>query len=189
MAISKERKAELVARYVEQLKQSKGVILANYRGLTVSDLSGLRGKLRSAGCRFWVVKNRLLKLALSEVGQSLPDEWLVGPTVVGFCADDVPKVIKVLTEAMKESEALRIKGGLLGSSVIAADRVCAIADLPPREVLLAQALGVINAPASRIGGVVVGGIRQVLNVLQAYVEKLEKSGTLPGGAEQAVVPA
>jgi large subunit ribosomal protein L10 len=188
LAVSKERKVELVAQYVGQLKQSKGVILADYRGLTVSDISGLRNGLRSAGCTFWVVKNRLLKLALKEAGISLPDEWLVGPTIVGFCHDEVPRAAKMLTEAMRELEALRIKGGLVDASVVGAEQMRAIADLPPREVILAQALGTINAPASRMAGVIVGGVRQVLNVLQAYVEKVEKSGAAPG-AEQAAVPA
>lgn len=186
MAISKERKAELVARYVEQFRQSKGIILADYRGLTVSDLSGLRNSLRSAGCQFWVTKNRLLRLASKEAGYTLPDEWLVGPTVVGFCHDEVPRVVKMLMEAMKELEALRIKGGLVDTAVFDAEQVRALADLPPRPVLLAQALGTINAPASRLAGVVVGGVRQVLNVLQAYVDKL---GAAPGAVERAAVPA
>lgn len=188
MAISKDRKVELVTQYVEQLKQSKGIILADYRGMTVSDISGLRNSLRSVGCRFWVVKNRLLKLALKEMGLLLPEDWLVGPTVVGFCHDDVPKAARVLAEAIKGLEVLRIKGGLVGSVAISAEQVQAIANLPPLEVLFSQALGTINAPASRMVGVVAGGIRQVLNVLQAYVDKLEKSGAAPG-AEQAVMPA
>lgn len=186
MAISKERKAELVAQYVEQLRQSQGIILADYRGLTVSDLSALRNNLRAAACQFWVVKNRLLRLALKEVGYTVPDEWLVGPTVVGFCHGEVPRVAKMLVEAMKELEMLRVKGGLIGTTAFDAEQVRALADLPPREVLLARALGTINAPASRLVGVVVGGVRQVLNVLQAYVEK---SGTTSGALEQATVPA
>jgi len=187
LAISKDRKIELVTQYVEQLRQSKGIILADYRGMTVSDISGLRNSLRSAGCRFWVVKNRLLKLALREMGLSLPDDWLNGPTVVGFC-EDVPRAAKVLTEATKELEVLRIKGGLVGAAVVSAEQVNAIANLPPLEVILSQALGTINAPASRMVGVVASGIRQVLNVLQAYVDKLEKSGAVPG-VEQAAAPA
>jgi large subunit ribosomal protein L10 len=187
LAISKDRKVELVTQYVEQLRQSKGIILADYRGMTVSDISGLRNSLRSVGCRFWVVKNRLLKLALNEVGLSLPNDWLDGPTVVGFC-QDVPRAAKMLTEAKKELEVLRIKGGLVGAAAVSAEQVDAIANLPPLEVVLSQALGTINAPASRMVGVVASGIRQVLNVLQAYVDKLEKSGAVPG-VEQAAVPA
>jgi large subunit ribosomal protein L10 len=186
LAISKKRKAELVAEYIEQLEQSKGIILADYRGLSVSNVSQVRNVMRPIGGKFQVVKNRLLALALKEVDLSLPDEWLVGPTAVSFCHDEVPPVAKALKDAAKDIEALEIKGGLLGKSTISAAEVSAIADLPSREVLLAQVLGTINAPAGQIAGVVVSGVRQVLNVLQAYVDKLQESG---GGLEQAAEPA
>jgi len=190
LTISKQKKTELIAQYIEQLKQSQGIILADYRGLSVSDMSDIRHTMRPIGGKFQVVKNRLLALALKEVEMSLPEEWLTGPTAVGFCHDEIPPVAKVLTGAAKKLETLRIKGGLMGTSVIAAEQVRAIANLPPREVLLAQVLGTINAPASQMAGVVASGIRQVLNVLQAYVDKLQESGSTPGTAmEQATEPA
>lgn len=173
MAISKQKKGELIAQYVEQLKKSQGVILTDYRGLTVSDVHGLRRGLRPLDVKFQVVKNRLLMLALKEAGMSLPEEWLTGPTAVGFCYKEVPPAAKYLRDAMRDLEALRFKGALVGSSLIAADGVQALADLPPREVVLAQILGTIQCPAGRVAGVVANGIRQVLNVLQAYVDKLE----------------
>lgn len=181
MAISKQRKAELVEQYVEQLKQSKGIILADYRGLSVSDMRDIRHAMRLVGGRFQVVKNRLLALALKETEMSLPKEWLIGPTAVGFCHDKVPPVAKTLTDAVKNLETLRIKGGFMGTSAIAAEQVHTIADLPPREVLLAQVLGTINAPASQVAGVVASGIRQVLDVLQAYVDKLQEASGAPDG--------
>ncbi len=186
MAISKQKKAELVAEYVEQLERSKGLILADYRGLSVNGISEIRKAMRPVGSKFQVVKNRLLMLALKEVDLSLPAEWLIGPTAVSFCYDEVPPAAKVLTDAAKGFETLQIKGGVLGTSVVAADEMRAIADLPSREVLLAQVLGVINAPATQVAGVVASGVRQVLNVLQAYVDKLQESGS---GLEQAAEPA
>jgi large subunit ribosomal protein L10 len=188
LAISKQKKAKLVAQYVEQLKQSRGIILTDYRGLGVGDMGDIRHAMRPVGGKFQVVKNRLLALALKEVGMSLPEEWLIGPTAVGFCYDEVPSVVKALTDVAKELEMLRIKGGLVGTSVITGEQVHAIADLPSRETLLAQVLGTINAPASRVTGVVASGLRQVLSVLQAYVDKLQESGGAPGTAmEQALV--
>ena len=86
---------------------------------------------------------------------------------------------KALKGMAKDLGALRVKGGLVGTDVISAEQVHIIADLPPREVLLAHVLGTINAPASQLAGVVAGGIRQVLNVLQAYVDKLQESGSVP----------
>ncbi|MDY6877426.1 MAG: 50S ribosomal protein L10 [Chloroflexota bacterium] len=179
MSISKQQKVELVAQYVEQLKQSQGIIMADYQGMTVEDMSRVRHDMRPIGGKFQVVKNRLMMLALKEAEMSLPEEWLVGPTVVGFCYDDVPPVARVLRDVAKELGALRIKGGLVGPEVISAMQVRAIADLPTREVLLARVLGTINAPASQLTGVIAGGIRQVLNVLQAHVDKLQESGSAP----------
>jgi len=190
LAISRQRKAELVAEYAEQLRQSRGIILADYRGLRMSDLSNIRHAMRPIGGKFQVVKNRLLALALQEVGMTLPEEWLRGPTAVGFCRDEVPPVAKALTDAAKDLEMLHIKGGLIGTSVVEAEQILTIADLPSREVLLAQALGTINAPANRVAGTVANAIRQILNVLQAYVDKLEEAGSTPNTAmQQATEPA
>jgi large subunit ribosomal protein L10 len=186
LAISKQKKTELVAEYVEQLGQSKGIILADYRGLSVNEMSLVRKAMRPIGGKFQVVKNRLMALALQEAELSLPEEWLVGPTAVSFCHDEMPPVAKALKDAAKEFEALDLKGGVLGTVIVSADEVNTIADLPSREVLLSQVLGTINAPAGQVAGVVASGIRQVLNVLQAYVDKLQESG---GGLEQAAEPA
>jgi large subunit ribosomal protein L10 len=190
LAISKARKKELVAQYVKNLEESQGAILADYRGLSVSQMDEVRAALRPIGGTTRVVKNRLLARALEEAGLSVPQEWLNGPTAVGFCHDEVPPVAKALVDVAKEHDVLRIKGGILGASVISAEEVQTIAALPSREVLLAQVLGTINAPAGQIAGVVASAIRQVLNVVQAYAEKLEESGSAPGtGVQQAVEPA
>ena len=190
MAISKQRKDELVARYIEQLKQSEGIILIDYRGLGVNDTDGIRHAMRPIGGKFQVIKNRLMKLALQEVEMPLPAEWLIGPTAVGFCYDEVPSVAKVFTDIAKELETLHIKGGMIGTSVIEPEQVRTIADLPSKEVLLGQVLGTINAPASQVVGVVASGLRQILNVLQAHVDKLEESGGASSAAmEQAAEPA
>lgn len=190
MAISKQRKDELVTQYIEQLKQSEGIILVDYRGLSVGDTDDIRHAMRPIGGKFQVIKNRLLALALEEVGVSLPAEWLIGPTAIGFCYGEVPAVAKVFADAAKDLDVLQIKGGLVGTSVIAADKVRVIADLPPREVLLSQVLGGINAPASQMVGVIASGIRQILNVLQAHVDKLQELGEVPSTTmEQAAEPA
>jgi large subunit ribosomal protein L10 len=176
LAISKDKKTELVDQYVEELKESEGFILADYRGLAVGDMGELRNKMRPIEATLMVIKNRLLKRALGQTGLSLPEEWLVGPTAVSFCHGDVPPVAKALTDAAKEWETLKVKGGFMGASLISGAQIRTLATLPPRDVLLAQVLGTMNAPASKAAGVVAAGIRQVLNVLQAYVDKLQESG-------------
>lgn len=182
MALTREDKVERVTHYVEQLQESQGIILANYQGLNVKQMEKIRNEMRPHDGQFEVIKNRLLLLALQEVDVSLPDEWLDGPTAIGFCYGDVPPVAKVLDETRKETEVLELKGGWMDGSALSPDQVKAIASLPSREVLLAQALGSINGPARQVAGVVASGVRQVLNVLQAYVDELEESG---GAAEPA----
>ncbi|HEY74813.1 MAG TPA: 50S ribosomal protein L10 [Thermoflexia bacterium] len=182
MAISRERKQELVRQYIERLEQSQGLILADYRGLRVAEMEQLRRTTRETGSTLQVVKNRLLKLALAEAGISLPDEWLQGPTLVAFCTDEMPATAKAMIDFAKDMPALVIKGGLLEGSVLSDEQVKDLANLPSREVLLAQVLGTINAPASQVAGVVASGIRQVLNLLQAYVDKLEGGASAPQAA-------
>lgn len=190
MAISRERKERLVADYTRQLKESKGIILADYRGLTMANMTAIRQAVHSVGGKSQVVKNRLLALALAEAGMEVPEEWLVGPVAVGFCFDEVPAVAKAMRDATRQYETFHIKGGLVGASVLSADQVSAMADLPPMEVLFAQVLGAIHAPAGQIAGVVASGVRQILNVVQAYVEKLEEAHEVaPASLEQAAEPA
>jgi large subunit ribosomal protein L10 len=176
LAITRERKEQLVAEYTEHLNNSSGIILTEYRGLTMANLTALRRTLRPLGASAHVVKNRLLALALQDAGLSVPPEWLTDPTAVSFCTEEVPAVAKALRDAMREFEQLQIKGGVLGTSVLSADEVAAIADLPPRDVLLAQVLGTISAPAGQIAGVIANSVRQIMNVVQAYVDKLEEAG-------------
>jgi large subunit ribosomal protein L10 len=189
LAISKERKEELVADYVEQLRESKGFILADYRGLSVGAMEDIRRSVRPIGAETRVVKNRLLALALEEVGLSLPGEWLEGPTLVDFCHQEVPPVAKALTDAARSLDQFHIKGGLISGSIMTVEQVQAVADLPPLDALFGQILGTVNAPAGRISGVVASGIRQVINLLQAYKEKLEEAGPAAGGVSTAAEAA
>lgn len=173
MAITREQKAERIEQYLQNLQGSQGLILTDYRGLRVSEVEELRRSLRGAQATYQVVKNTLLRQALQQRGLSVPAEWLEGPVAVAFCHGEVPAAAKIVQDFAKGKENFAVKGGLLGATPITAEQVMSLANLPPKEVLLAKVLGTINAPASQVAGVVTSGIRQVLNVLQAYVEKLE----------------
>lgn len=188
LALTREQKVERVAQYAEQLEESRGIILVDYRGLSVSEMERIRRSMRPVAGEFQVVKNRLLNLALAQHGMSLPDEWLTGPTAVSFCRDEIPPVAKALVEAGEETDKLSLKGGWMNESILSAAQVKRIAELPSREVLLAQVLGSIHGPGRQVAGAIAGGVRQVLNVLQAYVDKLEDGGA--GAAmEAAAEPA
>lgn len=190
MALSREDKVDRVKQYVEQLRQSQGVILVNYQGLNVGEMERIRNTMRPENGRFQVIKNRLLALALEEVEMSMPDEWLTGPTAVGFCNGEVPPIAKALTNAREETDKLSIKGGWMDADTLSAEQVQSIADLPSLEVLLAQALGTVKAPAQQAAGAIGSGLRQIVDVLQAYVDKLEEaSSEADAEMEPAAEPA
>lgn len=178
MAISRVRKDELVADYKQQLTKCNGIMFANYTALPMAQIDSLRRKAREQNSQIFVVKNTLLSLVLKEAGLKPPEELLAGPTLAAFCYQDVSAVAKLFREFSKEAEENRfaVKGCLLEGHFLSAKQAVAVADMPSREVMLAHVLRSINAPASQVVGVVASGIRQVLNVVKAYVDKLEGSG-------------
>ncbi len=171
MAITKERKEELVKTYRELIQKSEGLILIEYRGLNMKGMGPLRTKVREASGELRVVKNKLARLALSQAGTTVPDDLFVQTTAIGFAFTDVPGVAKALTTFAKDSEFVKVKGGVLGRKVLNSKEVEALAELPPLPVVRAQLLGLLKTPASRLTGVVAGGVRQVVNVVKAYSEK------------------
>ena len=177
MAISRKKKEQLVAQYVDMFSRSQAAILTDYRGLTVADMARLRQKVREVGGSYHVVKNTLARLALKQLGLPVPEGLMEGPTAVGFCYQEAPPVAKVLVNFAKEFKTFAIKGGLLGDRTLSADEIEALAELPSREVLLARVLGTIQAPAGRVAGALAESIRQILRLLQARVEQLEKQAS------------
>jgi large subunit ribosomal protein L10 len=171
LAISREKKEQLVQKYVDRLNDSEAVILTDYRGLTVVELQELRGKIREAEGSFAVVKNTLAQRALTDAGLPVPEEMLFGPVGIGFCGNNIPGVAKAVADFAKDNEVLEIKGGLMGDKIITEADIKNLAKLPSLDVLRAQMLGLINAPATQLVGVVAGGVRQVVNVLNAYSEQ------------------
>ncbi len=167
MAITKERKQELVALYTDLLERSQALILTNYQGLNVADLTKLRNQVREAKGVYYVTKNTLFKLALAQKGLQAPPEWLEGPTAVGFCFEDAPAVAKVLVDLAGESESLAIKGAFLGDQAVDPKRVKALASLPPMDVLKSQVLGTFMAPMSGVAGVLNGLLAGLVGVLDA----------------------
>jgi large subunit ribosomal protein L10 len=171
LAISREKKEVLIKEYLDQFNVSEAVIITSYRGLRVSQVEQLRRKIREAEGSFAIVKNTLAERALKEAGLPAVDEMLTGPVGIGFCHHNVSGVAKAITDFSKQNELLAIKGGLLGNRVIDEVGVRNLANLPSLDVLRAQLLGLINAPASQLAGVVAGGVRQLVNVFNAYAEK------------------
>jgi large subunit ribosomal protein L10 len=188
LAISKERKEELVKTYNELIGKSTGMILIEYRGLTMKGMDPLRSKLRDAKGELHVVKNTLAQRALTAAGHHVPDELLTHSTAIGFAFSDVAGVAKALSTYAKESEFVSIKGGLLGDRILTSADVEALAELPPLPIVRAQLLGLLTTPASRLAGVVASGVRQIVNVVKAYSEKAGEASTTVAAPTAAEAP-
>lgn len=171
MAISKARKDELVATYVDLINNSRAVFLAEYTGLTVKQMETLREEVRKSQGTFSVTKNTLLTYALEQTGKPTPSDLLVGQIATGFALGEVPSLAKTLVDYAKKEDKLKLKGAILGNDLLSPKQVEALASLPPLEELRAQIVGLISAPARNVASTVASGVRQVVNVLDAYAKK------------------
>jgi large subunit ribosomal protein L10 len=177
LAISKEKKEQLVDQYVNWANDSQAMILTEYFGLTVKDLDDLRGKIRDAGGEYHIVKNRLGKVAFDKAGLELPDDYLVGSTAIAFAFEDAPGLAKVVNDYAKDSDFLKIKGGYLDKSPIDTQAVNALASLPPLPVMRSQLIGTLMAPASKLARLLAEPARQVATVLKAYADQDSEPAT------------
>lgn len=171
MAITKERKRELVDDYKEWLSKSRAVILAEYSGLSMKDLDDLRARVREAGGEFHIVKNTLGKIAFEESERPILEGYFEGTTAVGFAFTDAPKLAKTLTDFARSVDALKIKGGYLDISPVSAAEITALAELPPLPVMRSRLLGTIMAPATQLARVLNEPGRQIAAVIKAFSEK------------------
>lgn len=171
MAITKEQKVEMVADYKDKMSRSQAIILTDYRGLTVAQISALRRSLREVDSTFQVIKNSLFELALEESGLPVPTRLMEGPVAVSYCMAEAPQVAKILRQFAGESAVLTIRGAIVGRSVVDATGVASLADLPPREVLQAQLLGAIQGPAGSLVSTLNAPLRELIQVLRARGEQ------------------
>ncbi len=171
MAISKQKKEKLVAEYVDILKSSRAIFLTEYTGLDVKQMQQLRADVRKADGDFRVTKNTLMLLALEQVGRPAPADLFNGQLSTGFALQEVPSLAKVLADFAKGSDDFVIKFGILGNDVLTAEQIEELANLPSLEELRATLLSMIQAPARNIASTVASGVRQVINVLDAYAKQ------------------
>lgn len=171
MAISKERKDEMLATYAEWLKKSEAVILVEYTGVKMKDLDGIRAKVRETGGEFHILKNTLARRAFADNGMSLPADFLVQSTAVSFAFSDPASTAKALSEATKGNQFVKVKGGFMSGQVLSAAQVKALADMPPLPVVRAQLLGVLQAPAGKLVRTIAEPARGLAAVIKAFAEK------------------
>ena len=171
MALSRQRKEEVLAQYKEWMSQSEALFLMEYKGASVKNMEDARAKVREAGGEFHVVKNRLAKLALKVNDFDIPEGYLENSTAIGFAFDDVASTAKALADMAKEVDAFQFKGGYMGTETLSSEQVTALAKLPPLPVLRAQLLGVLQAPASKLVRTVAEPARGLAAVVKAYSEE------------------
>ncbi|WP_086348972.1 50S ribosomal protein L10 [Candidatus Enterococcus clewellii] len=157
------KKAGLVDDVTEQFKAAASVVIVDYRGLTVEEVTNLRKQLRDANVEMKVIKNSILSRAAKAAGLEGLDEVFTGPTAVAFSNEDVVAPAKIMDEFAKDAKALEIKGGVIEGKVSSLEEITALAKLPSRDGLLSMLLSVLQAP-----------VRNVAYAVKAVAEKQEE---------------
>jgi large subunit ribosomal protein L10 len=196
----RQEKEQVVAELAERLRSSETLIVADYRGLTMSEIDGVRTELLKHGARFSVVKNSLTKRAAEEAGVPQLVELLEGPTAIAFVEDgDMVAVAKSLNDTARQTKILSLRGGILQGEPMSADQVRDLASLPPADVLQGQVLGAVVGPLNAIVGLFTAPLRELVGVIDARITQLQEQGEVEAapeptaeeqsGAEAAAEPA
>jgi large subunit ribosomal protein L10 len=174
----KQDKEKVVAELTERLRATETLIVADYRGLTMSEIDELRTKLLEAGARFSVVKNTLTRLAAEAAGTKEILDLIEGPTAIAFLDTDGDPVAaaKVLSETARRHDVLVIKGGVLDGAVVSDAEVKSLATLPPTDILQAQLVSAVTGPLMTIIGLFTAPVRDLVNILDARIKQLEEQG-------------
>lgn len=143
-----EQKQAVVSEIKEKIEKSGSLVLVDYRGLTVQEVTELRSKYREAGVQYKVYKNTMMKLAFKELGFEEFNNYLEGPSAVAFSSEDVTAAARITNEFAKNNEKLVIKAGILEGKVLDKESIKEVANIPSREVLIAKLLGSFKAPVS-----------------------------------------
>ncbi|MDY0234857.1 MAG: 50S ribosomal protein L10 [Gudongella sp.] len=166
-----QAKTSVIDEIKEKIKSAQAMVLVDYRGLDVAQLTELRKMYREAGVEYKVYKNTMMKFAFKDLGYEEFNEFLKGPSAIAFGVNDPVAAAKVTAEFSKKNEKLEIKAGIVDGNIIDIEGVKSLAELPSREVLVAQVLGGLNAPIQGFANVLQGTIRSLAIVLNAIAEK------------------
>ncbi|MDN5348205.1 MAG: large subunit ribosomal protein [Clostridia bacterium] len=173
MSKEKEAKIQIVNELKDHLEKSVAVVLTDYRGLKVAEMTQLRRKLREAGAHYKVVKNTLMRRAAEELGLQELNPYLEGPTAIAYSFQDPVSPAKILTEFARNNKNLELKAGVLEGKVIDLKGLQSLAELPSREELLAKVLGGMRAPLYNLVGILAALPRNLVYVLDAIRKQKE----------------
>ena len=174
--MARPEKVAVVEEIRGKLVASDAAVLTEYRGLRVGELAELRGALRPAGAEFKIFKNTLARRAAEEAGLNDLVPLMLGPTAIAFVTGDAVTAAKALRDFAKVHDALIVKGGLLGDRTMTAGDLDALADVPPREVLLARLAGGFQAPMVKAAGLFQAFTRNFAYGLKALVDQRVEGG-------------
>lgn len=173
--MDKEKKRELVADFHGRFENAQGTFIVDYKGLNVEAINRLRKGLKETGAEFQVVKNRLLKLACQGTDTALLTDQMKGPSGITVTYEDLVGPAKVLVDFSKEFKQLEIKGGQVLGRAVDADAIRRLAELPGRDVLLAQALSAMQGVPASLVRTLNGIMSKLLNVLKAIQQEKEET--------------
>lgn len=170
MAKTKQQKEEAIKQLVEDIKNSKSVVFANFQGLKVSDSEELRSQCRENNVKYTATKKTLLKKALSELGHEVDTKTFEGGVATVFGIEDEVTPAQLIDKFAKDHEIVKIFGGVLEGNLMDSAKVSELAKLPSKQELLARVVGSINAPVSGFVNVLSGNLRNLVNVLNNIKE-------------------
>ena len=172
---SRGEKEQFVETIKEKLTRAKSVVLADYSGITVKEFTVLRAQLRKEGVELQIMKNTLGKIAADQFGVEGVAQYLTGPTIWAFSMQDLTAGPKILKEFARTHPKFVLKGGILEKSGFGASMAEALADLPPREALLGQVAGMLQAPLVGLVRVLQGPVNKLGYAMEDYRKIREKS--------------
>jgi large subunit ribosomal protein L10 len=183
--MNREEKSATIQEIAAQIEGAEAIFAVDYRGISVPQAAELRTKLRETDSSFRVVKNRLTKLAATQVGEDRLADLLVGPTALTFVRGDTAAAAKAITTFNKQHQVLTFKGGLMGEVVLDEAGFTAIAKLPTREVLIGQFAGIVASPLTGI----VRGLNALIQGLATQLGQIADKGLVTGEAPAAAPEA
>jgi large subunit ribosomal protein L10 len=167
----KPEKVVSVSQLHDKFARAVSAVLADFRGLTVQEFTDLRQQLRDASLELAVVKNTLARLAVQDTAFEKLSPYLKGPTSITFSYRDTVAPARILSAYVKKQPKLAVRAGLFEGEIVPAEKISAIADLPPRDVLLAQALAAMQGPLAGLVGTLQGILSTFIGTLQAIHDK------------------
>jgi large subunit ribosomal protein L10 len=168
--MDRAQKAENIETLKGVFASAGAVVVAHYSGLTVAEMTDLRGKLRKEGATLKVVKNTLVKKAMNGAGSEAADKLFTGPVAIAYAPDPV-SAAKVAVDYAKTNEKFVVQGAVMGATVLDAKGVGALATLPSLDQIRGQLIGLIQGPATKVAGVLQAPAGQLARVFNAYATK------------------